>query len=1233
MGKQMLWKQLICAAISIALFCVPLLAQQSSEPPSHVTLQGVVKSSDGVPIPGASLRITELNSGKSWVTWTDDQGKFRLPELPAGKFRLEASQIGFVNSTKEVTPVVEKGPDIELILRVLSLSEIAAANAPQTPPAPANGAPANAAPKTDAAANPVTPPANAARNGRGAPPPPGQQAQNGRGGQPAPGQQAQNARGGRGFSQVNVGGAGNPAEVSGDNTTATEGALGGASSADALLVGGTVARGDLGGFPIFMGGGEMGGFGGIPGQGGVGGLPGQGGGDFGGFGGGAGGFPGGGGEGGLGGGRGGPPGAPGGGRGGPPNGGRGGNNQQGGGRGGNNQQGGRGQQQQRGQQPSDPLFGMARVIRQYINRTHYSLNETLTDSIFDARPWSITGLPQTKVPFVNNRFGGSMGGPLSIPKIYDGRDRTYYFINAQFGLGTQGVTNTSLVPTLDERSGNFCNDGLKLYDFTSSFSGPRTLLPIPGNCNLQGQINPTTLLPYINPISTGLLAFIPEPNTVAPNYNFIFQTSVPTHTQAINVRVMQTINKKLNLAVTYNINQAQSSGVGAFPALTSTSSSRGQNVSLSLTQNISQRLINNTSLNFTRQRSRSLNGFAFLNNIEGALGINGTSPSPIDYGLPQLSFTGGFTGLNDPVPALRRNETWMVTDTLSYSLPKHTLRFGIQYRRFQFNNIADPNPRGSFTFTGSLTQNNVMVAGAPVKDPLNPGSPFADFLLGLPQSTQIRFGGTNNYLRSWGIFGYVSDDWHVTPRFTVNLGLRYEFMNPATELNSHLANLDVNPAFTQVAVVTPGAIGPFSGLLPNSLIHADHNDWGPGVGIAWRLPGKIFQGKHAMTLRTGYSIKYNSQVYNTLANSLLNQPPWATALSTITNQTQLLTLANGFPAQSAGVATNTLAVDPNYRNLYVQTWNFSLESQIVEGLAWQLTYTGTKGTGLDLLSAPNVLSVTNLGTSSIPNALGFTYDTSGASSIFHALQARLSRRMRNGFNFNVIYTFSKSIDNASSVGGAGSGTVVQQFPLFALERGLSTFDQRHSITGNSTYEFPFGERKKWARKGVEARLFGNWRLNGSVTFRTGTPFTPLVQGALADFSGSGNFSTRPDILPGCDPNAGPHSLTQFFNTNCFAAPGQFFPGTNIVAPGVLFGNAGRGLITGPNFFTVNMGLSRSMQLGKDNLRRLEFRWEVNNVGNHPNYSGLQTSIGTRNYGAIGGAGGMRTMSAILRLTF
>jgi hypothetical protein len=412
------------------------------------------------------------------------------------------------------------------------------------------------------------------------------------------------------------------------------------------------------------------------------------------------------------------------------------------------------------------------------------------------------------------------------------------------------------------------------------------------------------------------------------------------------------------------------------------------------------------------------------------------------------------------------------------------------------------------------------------------------------------------------------------------------------------------------------------------LIKPDYNNWQPRIAIAWRVPGKMFSGKHALTVRAGYSVVDNSQVYqSSLINNLINQAPFATSLSTKTAATQILTLQNGFPAQPVGTILNTWAVDPNYSNLYVQTWTLGLESQIVEGLVWQLTYVGIKGTGLDLQSAPNELG-------SIPNVGGFTYESSGASSILHMLQARLLKRMKNGFTFTALYTYGKSIDNSSSIGG-GAGTVVQQFPLFSLERGLSTFDMRHQITGNSSFQLPFGERKHWAKKGAEARIFGNFTLSGSVSFHTGTPYTALVQGALADFSGSsGSFSTRADLLPGCNPNAGPHTVGLWFNLSCFAAPGSVFPGTTIVAPGTLFGDAGRDTITGPNFISVNMAIARSMVLNRDGQHRLDMRWEVTNITNHPNYSSFGTTVNAlNNYGKITSALGMRTMDAVIRLNF
>jgi len=1236
----MLRKQIARTIVAAALLSLPLWAQQQQqqppqqqqpapqqEPATHVTLQGQVRTADGTPIPGASLKIVEAATGKSWLTWTDEQGKFRLPELPSGKYHIEATQIGFVVDQKDVEVVTEPSPDIILSLRVQTLPEIAAAA--QAQPAPAGGTP----PPQKA---PTTAPTNPPGAGQGTPPPqkgtatpPMQAARGGRQGQPG-----QGGRGGQGgFSEATLGGLGGADTTGmGDQTGgADQTGLGAGASADAMLMSGATATGDTSGINMLMAmgmGGQNAGQG-IPGVQGLS-QPGQGQQGFGDqnamilMGGGGPGGRGGGGPGGGGGGRGGGPG--------------------GGGRG-----GGRGPQ---GQGQNGVPWGLQQVIRRRINQMHYSLNETLNDSAFDARPWLASGNPVAKVPFDSNNFGGSLGGPFRIPKLYDGRDKTYFFLNANFLHGSQGLSNLSLVPTLDERSGNFCTAGITLYDYTSNFAGQRTPLPGTGtgNCNLQGAINPVTSQPYLNTASQGLLAYIPQPNYTSQNGldNFLFQTTTPTNNQRINMRVNQTINAKWNFGVTYNIAQVQTSGFGAFPSETNSASSRGQGVVTTLNYIHSPRLINTLALSFSRNRSQSLNGYAYNQDIESTLGITGVSTAPIDWGLPSLNFSGTLTGLNDTVPAIRRNENWFLTDTIMYTLPKHTFHFGVGYRRYQFNNINDPTPRGSFTFTGGLTENwEINSQGNPQPVPISGNTAaaaaysFADYLLGLPQSTLVRFGASQTYLRSWGMLGYFTDDWHMFPSFTLTYGLRYEIMLPPYELYNHISNLDLNSTFTQAFAVTPGEVGPFSGALPRSLIRADYNDWQPSIGIAWRLPGKMLSGKHAITLRAGYRIFDQSQIYNNLGNSsLLNQYPWATTLSIASSSTQVLTLQNGFPAQAANTATNTLAIDPNYKNLYVQIWNFSLEGQIVEGLVWQLTYTGTKGTDLDLLSAPNVLSVTNTGTgTTIPGTLGFTYDSSGASSIYHGMQARLARRMHNGLTYTVLYTFSKSIDNSSTIGGSPS-VVVQEFPLFSLQRGLSSFDERHVITGNSTYELPFGERKRWAKKGAEARIFGNYRLSGSVSWHTGMPFTALVQGAISDFSGSGGtFSTRADAVPGCNPNAGSHTLGEWFNTACFVIPGSAIPGTSPVAfyPGTYFGNAGRDTIIGPSFFDVNMALARSMQLNRDGTRRLDLRWEVTNISNHANYSSFGSTYSPSgnpiNLGRITGAGGMRTMDAVIRLNF
>jgi hypothetical protein len=320
---------------------------------------------------------------------------------------------------------------------------------------------------------------------------------------------------------------------------------------------------------------------------------------------------------------------------------------------------------------------------------------------------------------------------------------------------------------------------------------------------------------------------------------------------------------------------------------------------------------------------------------------------------------------------------------------------------------------------------------------------------------------------------------------------------------------------------------------------------------------------------------------------------------------------------------NTIAVDPNYRVGYAQIWNVGLEGQIVKNMILNVAYTGTKGTRLDLLRSPNVYVGTGADAARlIPTAAAFTYDQSDANSIYHALQVRVNRRMSKGFMVSAAYTFAKSIDDSSSIGGAGQ-TVVQNDHNFSAERELSPFDVRHAMSFNYVYELPFGERKTFLNHGKVASVFGNWQLSGGTTLQTGQPFTVKLAGSASNNSGSGNnLSERPNLI--ADPNL-PGSQRvplAFFDTAAFAVPAA---GT--------FGDAARDAVTGPGSFSTNLSLMKGMRFGKDQTRRLDISLRTTNIFNHPNFSGLDTSFPSLTFGRVASTATMRVLNLNLRFNF
>jgi trimeric autotransporter adhesin len=1144
-----------CARLIGGLLAISTIASAQQPPPATTTASGVVRTAEGEPVPGATVRLTNTDMSKVWVSWTDESGKFEVPGLPPGHYRAEASQLGFTSTSAEVQLAAGMRNPLDLVLRVAALAELEPTPGPPPTSGPASNAnqpPATASTKT--APNPSTG-AAADSSARGP----------GRNRQLPPGvlnaMRQGMARGG--FQQTDL--ANESGGQADENlSSAQTGPLGNASSSDSFLLRGTVGQGLSANGPAGMA------FGGGPEGFGPGGMGGPGGG----------------------------PGGPGGGPGGPgqsaPAAPGFGPSQRGGGQQGQFPGGGFG--------GGGPFGGRGRLFRQAVNRVRFGFYDRYENSVGDARPFSLTGVPSSKISHYDERVGGSMGGPLKIPHVYNGSDRTFFFVNFNHDSQKSPVDTFATVPTLAERQGDFSALGVQLFDPRSNIAGPRTPLgdKIPQN--------------MIDDAAKGVLAFIPLPNLPGNVQNFHLQSTVPLTSDSVNLHVLHTINSKFNVQGGYNFNSVRQNTLVNFPLFGSHQSTRNQNVDLGLTQNWSPQVVNDTHLNWSRSRIQVLSDNSFGADIAANLGITGISSDPINFGVPLINYTN-FSSLSDPVPSLTRNQTLRFIDSVTYTHAKHTWRWGGELRRIEYNTRTDPIPRGSFTFTGLMTS-QLDSQGKPVS---GTGFDFADFLLGLPQATNTRFGSSSAYFRGWGFVGYAQDDWRIHPRFTFDYGVRYEAVTPPVELFNKIANLDLNFQTNTAAVVTPGVSS-----FPRALIHGDYGNWAPRIGFAWNL-----NIKPKTVVRAGYSIFYNEAVYSTLAYYLAYQPPFATAQTRLTTATQLLTLENGFPAvgQTSKQIRNTAAVDPFYRNGYAQIWMLGTETDLSPNWILNLTYTGTKGTDLDLLRAPNrappgsQLNTDN--TRRIPNAGGFTFDQSGANSIYNAIQARLVHRFSQGFTVQGIYTFAKSLDNASTIGGS-SGVVVQNDDNFAAERGLSSFDIRHQVRLFSMYELPFGERKRWAQHGWSEHVFGNWRIMNVLTWQTGTPYTALVGGNASDRTGTGaNFSERPDQVG--DPNLGicGGSPLAFFNTAAFALP-----------PSSRFGDAARTTIEGPCTFNWNVSLAKSFLFGpSDRQHRFEARWEVQNLTNTPNFNGLSTLLGSSTFGRVTGAASMRTMDIMLRVNF
>jgi len=887
--------------------------------------------------------------------------------------------------------------------------------------------------------------------------------------------------------------------------------------------------------------------------------------------------------------------------------------------------------------PGGAAIMISRMPRNFnINQPHGMLYVSDDSGALDAKSYSLTGQATPKASYNLPRFGALLGGPFNIPKIFNGGNKWFFFAGWNANRGSTPYDAFSTVPTLAERAGNFSaatyKDGSPVQIFNPRNGGQQF--------QSNGQLNVIDPA-LISAQAKALLAFIPLPNLHTATQNFHFVTSGSSSSDSVNFRLIHNFGsgggpgfgpfggggagggggrRRAQNNINFGMNWTRSATtlVNPFPSLAGGNSLQGLNATAGWVYGRG-RATNNFRVNYNHNHVSTTNLFSNVQNVAGDAGIGGVSPNPFDWGLPGIGFTS-FAGFTDPTPRRELDQTFTFSDTLSWSRGKHNWRFGGDYRRILQSLRSAKNAEGSFVFTGFATSQPTSSGGVPAADT---GYDFADFLLGLPQQTTLQ-SGTNSYdFRANAFDVYAQDDFRFRPSLSFNLGLRYEYNGPYTEAHNQIANLNVASGFTGAQLVIPvGAVlpAPVSGAVPSStasLIQPDRNNFAPRIGIAWR-PMK------QTVVRAGYGINYNLAQYGAMIQNFAFQPPFAVTSTNISSLANPLTLQSGFPAVTAAV-TNNFAVDPNYRLGYVQVWNLDIQRQLPKGVVMNLDYNGSKGTRLDVERAIVISGVQP-----------FIYESSAANSVFHSGSIRLRKRMAHGIAVSGTYAYSKSIDDASSIGGGA--TVVAQNPFdIAGDRGLSSFDLRHKFSGNWIYELPFGDGHRLAQRGPLSHILDGWQWSGDFTIGSGLYFTPRVLGNSLDIGRGVSGSLRANAT-GAPVSLGSPSTLEWFNTAAFCSPASSFgsstpaSGSTCANPsGSSFGDAGRNIIRGPGQITFDMNLSKTITVKES--RALELRIQAANVFNTAHFTGLNTIVNSLTYGQVTSVGNMRRVTMLARFRF
>ncbi|HEY0704109.1 MAG TPA: TonB-dependent receptor [Candidatus Acidoferrales bacterium] len=840
------------------------------------------------------------------------------------------------------------------------------------------------------------------------------------------------------------------------------------------------------------------------------------------------------------------------------------------------------------------------------SKPHGEIFWTGGTSKLNAQPYVIAGQPVPNPAYSSNGYGVVLGAQPFFPGLTKPSPRDYILLSYAGGLASTIVNDYGTVPTELERAGNFS----QLVDSTGAqipIYIPRTTTQYPNN----------TINSALDPAALNLLKFLPEPNLIGTGINYRLLTTQGTRGNTLGANYSHNFgaltsdqSSAQSLNINFNFGAVGADVVNIFPQLSG--KQRTQNYGLTLGYTIVQgQWVTSFNVTSARNNAQIRNPYTNGQDVATSLGLfadidhHPINTNPENYGLPNLLFNG-FTAFSETQPNFQLTQTLSASGYSAWTHGAHILRFGGDVDRVEFNLFGGTDATASYTFTGGYTQ----ILNGSTDDPVaSTGSSFADFLLGLPQQAKIEAPNQKAHVRQTYYDLFIRDDWRILPRLTLVAGLRYDYFSPYVETENRLSTLDYNSDFSLVAAVLPNGVGQITGQkYPRSLVHPDRNNFSPHLGLAWQA------SKHT-AVRASYGINYTVALYGSFIQDLAYQPPFANVQinGNIPHLISPFSLQEGF---GNSTVIGNYAINPDYRLPYIQVWFLDVQRELPLDFVLDVGYTGSKGTRLDIISTPGPLNLTPF-----TNA-HFDFEDSAAFSKYNALVVRVNKRLRRGLALQAIYTYSHSIDNASST-NAGVPVVAQNPNDLAAEESNSAFDLRHQLTGSFLYQLPFGpgkpllHEKNWASKFV-----GGWELSGFFTFATGFPLTPYISASVAEVERGTQGSVRPNRLPGASITQGGGHLDHWFNTNAFF--------TTFMA-GQLYGNASRFSIPGPGVQNINLSISKRFELRES--RSVELRASANNAFNIVQYAGVDTQYGSTALGQVDAVQPMRQLTFLARLRF